>query len=101
MARLIFTEDLFDNLSRVIQFLVDEQPGPALETADIVLDAIEILAHHPLIGRPLQSGQRELVIARGRSGYVARYLYVEPIDVVYVLSLHHQRESPDGDDERK
>ncbi|HUX25319.1 MAG TPA: type II toxin-antitoxin system RelE/ParE family toxin, partial [Burkholderiales bacterium] len=36
---------------------------------------------------------RELVIARGRTGYVALYDWLEPIDAVVVLALRHQREA--------
>jgi hypothetical protein len=30
---------------------------------------------HPLIGRVVEKGYRELVISRGRSGYLALYRY--------------------------
>jgi hypothetical protein len=36
---------------------------------------------------------RELVISRGKSGYLALYDYDEPNDMVLVLALRHQREA--------
>jgi hypothetical protein len=35
---------------------------------------------------------RELVISRGRSGYLALYVHDPAADVVFVLALRHQRE---------
>jgi hypothetical protein len=35
---------------------------------------------------------RELVISRGRSGYLALYVHDATADVVFVLALRHQRE---------
>jgi plasmid stabilization system protein ParE len=56
------------------------------------MDAVEVLARHPLIGRSVEHGLRELVISRGKSGYVALYDFREPQDAVLVLAIRHQRE---------
>ncbi len=55
-----------------------------------------MLADHPLIGRAMESGYRELVIARGRYGYVALYRWHEEFDDVLVLSIKHQLEAGYG-----
>jgi hypothetical protein len=34
---------------------------------------VDILKRHPEIDRPVEDGLRELVISRGRTGYVALY----------------------------
>jgi hypothetical protein len=44
------------------------------------------------MGRPVDHGMRELVISRGRSGYLAMYVFDPSADVVFVLALRHQRE---------
>jgi plasmid stabilization system protein ParE len=36
---------------------------------------------------------RELVISRGRTGYVALYSFEEDQDAVLVLAIRHQREA--------
>lgn len=41
-----------------------------------ILEAIQILTHSPLIGRPSKDGKRELVIGRATRGHVALYRYV-------------------------
>jgi plasmid stabilization system protein ParE len=54
---------------------------------------LEILVQHPEIGRKVHFGQRELVISRGRTGYLALYRFLPHIDRILVLALRHQRES--------
>jgi plasmid stabilization system protein ParE len=51
------------------------------------------LVQHPEIGRKVHFGQRELVISRGRTGYLALYRFLPSIDRILVLALRHQRES--------
>ena len=47
----------------------------------------------PLIGRPAESGLRELAISRSRAGYLARYRYDEVRDEALVLAIRHPREA--------
>ena len=75
-----------------MQFLLDEEPAAALETYELIEEAINLLARHPLIGRPVEAGLRELLISRGRSGYAALYSYEHLHDAVLVLAIRHQRE---------
>ena len=56
-----------------------------------ILEAIHILTHSPLIGRPVRDGHRELVIGRAARGYVAMYRYVAAMDTVFVLAVRAQR----------
>ena len=57
------------------------------------MHGVLVLEQHPLIGRPAEDGMRELVISRGRTGYVALYDYLAPVDTVVILALRHQREA--------
>ena len=52
MARLIYSARALDELERVTDFLVDTDPAAAAVTVDLIAEAVAILAHHPLIGRP-------------------------------------------------
>lgn len=65
----------------------------ALETVELIVEALQILENHPLIGRPVEHGLRELVVSRGRSGHLALYDYEQERDVVLVLAVRHQRET--------
>lgn len=58
-----------------------------------IIDAVNILAHSPLIGRKVKGGSRELVIGRSSRGYVALYRFLPDIDTVFVLALRSQHES--------
>jgi plasmid stabilization system protein ParE len=60
---------------------------------DGILSALRVLEAHPLVGRPARDGLRELVIGRGRRGFVALYRFDEVRDLVRVLTLRHQREA--------
>ncbi len=51
------------------------------------------LDRHPLIGSPAKWGLRDLVISRGRTGYVALYSVEDEHNAVLVLAIRHQREA--------
>ena len=59
----------------------------------MIEEAVSVLIRHPLIGRPVEYGLRELVISRGRSGYMALYSLEEAHDAVLILAIRHQREA--------
>jgi len=80
----------------VAEFLEKEGADVISDAIDGILDAIDILARHPLIGRPVEQELRELVISRGKTGYIALYDYVQEHDVVRVLAIWHQRELRPG-----
>lgn len=89
---MIYAKRAFSDLGRLTDFLLQAEPAAALETVDLITEAVEILENHPLIGRFAEQGLRELVISRGKSGYVALYSYEPDQDTVLVLSVRHQRE---------
>ena len=93
MARLIYSPRAFDDLDRLTDFLIDTDQVIASETVELIVEAVTILKHHPLIGRPVEDHLRELIISRGRTGYVALYSYEAEHDSVLVLAIRHQRES--------
>lgn len=93
MADIIYSEQAFTDLERLTDFLLQDEPIAALGTVDIIIEAVETLGNHPLIGRPAEQNLRELVISRGKSGYVALYSHEVQQDVVLVLSIRHQREA--------
>jgi plasmid stabilization system protein ParE len=46
-----------------------------------------------LIGRPAEDGRRELVLSRGRYGYIAKYRWLAAEEIVLILAVRHQREA--------
>lgn len=93
MARLIYSERAFVDLERLTDFLVESDPKAAAETVDLIEEAVALLKRHPLLGRPVEHEMRELVISRGRTGYIALYSLEEEHDTVLILALRHQREA--------
>ena len=61
-------------------------------SSDLIIQALQILSHSPLIGRRVKAGKRELVIGQDSHGYVALYRFVKLIDTVFVLAIRSQRE---------
>lgn len=93
MALIVVTPNALSDLERLRNFLVDSDPAAADRTLELILAGISVIADHPLIGRPVEPGFRELIISRGRSGYIALYRYLETRDAVLVLAIRHQREA--------
>jgi addiction module RelE/StbE family toxin len=93
LAQLIYSERALADLERLTEFLADTDPPAALQTIDLVSEAVKVLGNHPLIGHVGEFGMRELVISRGRSGYIALYSYEERQDIVLILAIRHQREA--------
>ncbi len=96
MTRLVIAPQALRDLDRVTDFLLATDPQAAVATAGIIIDGNSILRDHPLIGRRAEYGYRELLISRGRTGYVALYRYDVARDTIIVLTLRHQREEGFG-----
>jgi plasmid stabilization system protein ParE len=92
LATLRFTPLALRDLERLVRFLKDSDPHAARATIPLIIDGIRILASFPLIGRPLDENRRELLVYRGRTGYLVQYAFRQPEDEVLVLAVRHQRE---------
>lgn len=57
-----------------------------------ITTAVDILEHHPFVGRIVRGDLRELVISFGRTGYIALYRFLPGNDEVRILAIRHQRE---------
>jgi len=93
MTELVYTAQALVDLDRLSDFLLVTDPQAAQGTVSLIFDALEILVLHPGIGSKVHFGQRELVISRGRTGYLALYRFLPHIDRILVLALRHQREA--------
>ncbi len=93
MAQVIYAAEALADLERLAEFLLEQAPDSAPAVLERVIDAIEILVDHPLIGRRVEGELRELVILRGVSGYLALYRFDPVRDIVRLLRIRHQREA--------
>lgn len=93
MARVQITVRALADLERLFDFLAKHNLKLARERMLSVRRALELLADHPLLGRQAEDGRRELILSRGRFGYVAKYRWVPAEDVILVLAVRHQLEA--------
>ncbi len=82
-----------EDLHRLEQFLLDIDDPLAGSLVAFVLQALAVLKIQSSIGRPVEAGFRELIISRGRTGYLARYQFQPAVNLVTVLRIRHQRKS--------
>lgn len=92
MTTLWFSRRALADIDRFSDFLMERDPTSAGETLELIFNAVEVLRRHPYIGRPLEHGLRELIISRGRSGYVALYEFDAARNEITVHTLRHQLE---------
>jgi plasmid stabilization system protein ParE len=93
LAAVSYSRRALADLDRLFDFLAAADPAAALAAAAVIVDAVKILERHPNIGRPVRGRLRELVISRGRTGYVALYRVTPRRDRIEVLAIRHQREA--------
>ena len=93
MARIELAPEVFDDFDRFFEHVAQFEVEDGAERIGEILEAVQILEHSPLIGRPVKGGMRELIIGRSSRGYVALYRFVPAIDTVFVLAVRSQRES--------
>lgn len=93
MAKLIYSGQALSDLERLTDFLAESDPFVAAETVGLIEEAVALLRRHPLIGRPVEHELRELLISRGRTGYVALYSLEEKQEAVLIHAIRHQREA--------
>ena len=90
---VVYSRRAVSDLER-LQTLLAERDTRAAATALLrISEVIAILRSHPLIGRPVEHGMRELVISYGRSGYIALYDLERGVSRVIVHAIRHQKEA--------
>ena len=96
MATVEVTRRALADLERLFDFIAAENPQKAPEQIMSVRRAFELLADHPLLGRSAEAGRRELILSRGRYGYIAKYRWLPAEDIVLILAVRHQLEAGYG-----
>lgn len=93
MSRVEVAPEAADDLDRILDHLLEHEATDPSSRIEDIIKAIDVLERSPLIGRPVHTDLRELVIGRGAHGYVALYRYVAELDTVFVLAIRGQREA--------
>jgi len=93
MPRIELAPEVLDDFDRFFDHQAKYGVDDLSERIADIIEAIQVLAHSPLIGRKAKGGKRELVIGQESRGYVALYRYVADLETVFVLAIRSQRES--------
>lgn len=64
-----------EGLERLTVFFLQDNPIAAEGTADLIIEAMEMLGNHPSMGRAVEKGLREFVISRDKSDGLNLVLY--------------------------
>jgi len=93
MSRIELAPEVGDDLDRILDHLARYQvENPAARIREII-EAINVLEHNPLIGRPVNNDKRELMIGQRSHGYVALYRYIFKADTVFILAVRSRLEA--------
>ena len=93
MPRIELAPEVLDDFDRFFDHQARHGIEDTRERVGEIIQAIQVLAHSPLIGRKAKGGKRELVIGRASRGFVALYRYVPGVDTVFVLAVRSQGEA--------
>jgi addiction module RelE/StbE family toxin len=93
LAQIKYAARAWQDLERIFDFYAGDDPALASRIISLVIEAVEVLSAHPLIGRHAELGLRDLVISSGRTGFVALYRYRDDQEIVRILAIRHQREA--------
>ena len=92
MTRIELAPGVAGDFERILTHLIEHEAAGASRIEDI-LQAFDVLARNPLLGRPAGKGKRELVIGKRSRGYVALYEYLPERDIVRIAAIRAQREA--------
>ncbi|QEY17332.1 type II toxin-antitoxin system RelE/ParE family toxin [Cellvibrio sp. KY-GH-1] len=93
MATIKLAEGVWEDFERILAHLDKFQVQNPLERIQAIIKAIDVLETNPLVGRPIDSIKRELVIGKDSQGYVALYHYSPIVDAVFILAVRSQRQA--------
>lgn len=96
-TRLAVADGVHDDVARIAAHPQAYEIKDTELRVNEIFDVLLLLKRHPLIGRPVGDGLRELVSGRDARGYVARYRYDTVADLIDVVALRAQREAGFGD----
>ena len=93
MGQVRLSARALDDLERIFEFVAQTDPRRALQIVQRIRQGVLILERHPLIGRRVEEGRRELVMGRGASAYLVLYRWYPLMDTALVLAVRNAREA--------
>lgn len=93
MPRIELAPEITDDFDRIFDHLTAHGAVGVPQRIAEIVEALDILERHPLIGRSVEADLRELVIGKASRGYLALYQYLPAADIVFILAIRSQREA--------
>lgn len=92
MRQLVWLDSAVDDLVRLREFIVKENPSAAMRAAQALKEAAQHLIKYPNVGKPVEDlpEYRDLSIRFGAAGYVMRYRI--NLDAIFIVHIRHYRE---------
>ena len=95
MARIELAPEIGDDLERILSHLAKHESDQGAQRVEAIIAALDVLASNPEMGRLVSGELRELVIGRGRQGYLALYQNLNEAYLVVVLAIGSQGDLAD------
>ena len=96
MSRIELAPEVLDDFDRFLDYMAGfGAAADAPQRIDKIIEAVDLLAHSPHIGRKVKGSDHELVVGRSSNGHVALYRFLPGIDRVFVLAFRSQHEAGD------
>ena len=93
MSRIELAPEISEDFARILDHQARHQVEQPQARSREIIEALDVLEHNPLIGRPLAKGKRELVIGRRWRVFIALFSFLASPDFVLLLALRCDREA--------
>lgn len=93
MRKLVWLDSAVNDVVKLREFIVKENPYAAKRAAESIKDAAKRLIEPPSLGKPIKdlTEYRDLLARFGAGGYVIRYRV--HLDTIYLVHIRHYREA--------
>ena len=93
VAKLELAPEITEDFDRIFEHFSQYSPDTTPERISVIIDGLELLTRHPLIGHVIDGDLRELVLGTKNRGYLALYKYSAELEIVFILAIRNQREA--------
>lgn len=93
IATLELAPEITEDFDRIFEQFSQYSPDTTPKRISEIIDGLELLTRHPLIGRTIDGGLRELVLGTKNRGYLALYKYSAELEIVFILAIRCQPEA--------
>jgi toxin ParE1/3/4 len=93
VATVELAPEITEDFDRIFEYFAHHDSGVAAQAITEIIEGLDLLTRHPLIGRPLAGDLRELVLGTKNRGCLALYKYSAELEIVFILAIRSQREA--------